>query len=228
MDIPDRLIIDIETKKGAFGFWVNDKKVDLVSGGKEIIHVSKNEQNLRIYKLLAEQCDLIFCTNQEPDDFPFYPIPSFWIFAVDSKGNCFGTIGGWGNIADDEVPVGYVSYTGMYGKVANSLKDFLSLAVFYPGWRDIIRNEQTGISYNIDHIKIQKIESDPIYLEQQREIQELLKITKNSKSLELLISNIKSKNELMIYPTKEEAQKSNRFLDTENLAEELVRLSSMS
>ena len=43
MDIPDRLIIDIETKKGAFGFWVNNRKVDLVSGGKEIIHVSKNE-----------------------------------------------------------------------------------------------------------------------------------------------------------------------------------------
>ena len=143
MNIPKRLIIDIERNKGAFGFFCHtsesDEKFDIVFAGKEIIPVPINERTNKIYKLLEEHCDVISCTTQVLDDFPFYPVPRFSIFAVDSKDNCFGTISGFGNIVDDDYPVGYVSRKGMHGKIANSLKEFLELVTFYPYWRDIIR-----------------------------------------------------------------------------------------
>ncbi|MDR3586982.1 MAG: hypothetical protein P4L59_16970 [Desulfosporosinus sp.] len=204
--IPQRLIIDIEDTKRAFGFWIHhgDEKFDIVSAGKEIMSVPPNEQDYKVYKLLKEHCDVIFCTSQELGDLPFYPIPRFSIFAVDSKDNCFGTIGGSSNIVDDDYPVGYVSRKGMYGKIANSVREFLELVTFYPYWWDIVRYEQMGVSYDID----------PQCFARQREIEETFKLSHNPKSIELLISNLKSPPEFMVYASKEEARKTNAFLDT--------------
>lgn len=209
MNIPKRLI-DIEQNKGAFGFFVTSEKVDIVYAGKEIIQVPKNERSHKIYKLLEEYCDVIFCTTQVLDDFPFYPVPRFSIFAVDSKDNCFGTIGGPGDIEDDDYPVGYVSRNGMNGKIANSLKEFLELVTFYPYWRKFIMSEQMAVSNNIDAMKI---EDNSQCLTRQREIQEILNLSNNPKSIDLLISNIKSPHDFMVYASKDEARKENTFLD---------------
>lgn len=215
MNIPKRLIIDIERYQGLIGYASDSgEKFDIVSAGKEIIPVPENERAHKIYKLLLEHCDVIFCTTQVLDDFPFYPVPQFSIFAVDSKDNYFGTIGGFGNIVDDDYPVGYVNRMGMYGKIANSLKEFLELVTFYPYWWDIIRCEQMGVSYDINAMKIGKIENNSQYFARQREIEETLKLSNNPKSMELLISNIKSTHEFMVYASKDEARKTNTFLDT--------------
>jgi len=51
------------------------------------------------------------------------------------------------------------------------------------------------------------------FFEYQCEISEELKLVKNSKSIELLITNLKSSPDFMVYHSKDEAKKENVFLD---------------
>lgn len=213
MDRPQKLLIDIEGQNEAIAYYV-ESETGVVLAGKNIVPVPENERTLKIYKLLEENCDVIFCTTQRLDDFRFYPVPNFSIFAVDNEGNCFGTIGGIGNIADDDYPVGYVNQREKYGKISSSLKEFLELITFYPYWRDIIRYEQMEVSYDINAMKMKKIEKNLQYFAHQREIAETLKLSKNPKSIELLISNIKGTPEFVVYDSKSEAQMRNKFWDT--------------
>ena len=210
-----KLLIDIEGQNGVPGYYI-ESELEVALSGKNIVPVPENERNLNIYKLMEKNCDVIFCTTQKLDDFQFYPVPSFWIFAVDSKGNCFGTIGGMGSIADDEHPVGYVNQDGMYGKISNNLKDFLELITFYPYWRDIIKYEQMEVFYDIKDME-KRIEKSSHYFESQREIAEILKLTKNPKSIELLISNISNTSEFEVYDSKNEAQMTNTFWDLQSI-----------
>lgn len=216
MKIPKRLIIDIESNRvmGIQFVSRNGEKCDFVFAGKGVISVSKQEQAHVIYKLLQEHCDVVFCTTQVLEDFKFYPIAIFSIFAVDSKGNCFGTIGGSGSLAQDDYPVGYVCRNGMFGKIANSLKEFLELVTFYPYWWDILKYEQMRMSYDINAMELEKIQNNLQCSERQREIQEILKLSYNPKSIELLTSCIKSPPEFKVYASREEAQKANTFFDT--------------
>jgi len=157
---------------------------------------------------------MIFCTTQKLEDFHFYPVPSFWIFAIDHEGNCFGTIGGMGHTEDNNCPVGYVNVDGTYGKVANNLKEFLELITFYPYWRNIIEYEKAEKSCDINDISMGKFKNDLQYLENQSEIAEILKLSKNPMSIELLISNIKGESKFIVYDSKEEAGMKNKLFNT--------------
>ncbi|SDL05523.1 hypothetical protein [Natronincola ferrireducens] len=212
MDTSEKLLIDIEGKNQPAVYYFKPE-VKVVFAGKNIVPLPENEKNLKIYKLLEDNCDLIFCTTQNLDDFQFYPVPCFWIFAVDSEGNCFGTIGDMGGMQDENCPVGYVNHEGMYGKIADNLKEFLELITFYPYWRDIIRYEQVDASYDINAIGLKKVENECQYLKNQGEIAEILKLSKNPSSIDLLISNIKSISDFVVYESKAEAQTQNTFLD---------------
>jgi len=206
-----KLLLDIEGQDGVVGYGI-DSEIELITAGKNIVPIPENEQTLNIYKLLKENCDLIFCTSQKLTDSQFYPVPSFWIFAVDNDDNCYGTIGGIGDLENKDYPVGYVNRNGMYGRISNNLKDFLELITFYPYWRDIIRYEQQKISYDIREMEMK--ETNLQYLAKQREIAETLKLSKNANSIELLISNIKREPEFIAYASREEAQAENTFWDT--------------
>ncbi|WP_222927569.1 hypothetical protein [Biomaibacter acetigenes] len=190
MNISHKILIDVEKEDKTIGYFFRSedgKKIEAVLAGKQIAPVPKRERSLKIYKLLKENCDLIFCTTQTLNDFPFYPVPIFSIFAFDNQGNCFGTIGGIGDMAGDDYSVGYVNSDGMYGKVLNSLKEFLELVTFYPYWRDIIKYEQMGIPYDINAMERKQTENSSEYFACQREIAEILNISKNPKSIELLL-----------------------------------------
>ncbi|QUH26152.1 hypothetical protein [Serpentinicella alkaliphila] len=209
-------LLDIEGQNGVPGYSVqlfsNELEIEIVLAGKNIILIPEDERNLNIYKLFENNCDLFFCTTQKLDDFKFYPVPSFWIFAVDSIGNCFGTIGGAGSITDHEYPVGYVSKKGTHGKISNSLKEFLELVTFYPYWRDIIKYEQMEISYDLRGME-KRMEKNAHYLDSQQEIARILKLTRNPKSVELLKTNISYTSEFEVYCSKKEAQKLYKFCD---------------
>lgn len=222
MDITKKLIIDVEGKNNARAYFYaseDGEKSEIVLAGKRVIPVPENERACKIYKLLEKNCDVIFCTTQILDDFLFYPVPEFTIFAVDGKGNCFGTIGGIGDIVDDNYPVGYVNRKGMCAKITDSFKEFLELVTYYPYWQEVIRCEQMGESYDLKAMEIGERENDLQYLARQSEIEEILKISKNPKSIELLISNIQGNKEFMVYSSKEEALKANTFLDIHRLIE---------
>jgi hypothetical protein len=209
-----KLLIDVEEKNKARGYGFiseNGERIEAISAGKIVIPVPENERDLKIYKLFAENCDLVFCTVQTPDEFQFYPVPELSIFAVDHKGNCFGTIGGTGAVAGDDYPVGYVNRDGTYGEISDNLKEFLQLVTYYPYWREIIRYEQTEAPYDISAMEMKQTENNSQYFKHQREIAETLKLSKNPKSIELLLTNIKSTPGFVIYGSKAEAQMTNVF-----------------
>lgn len=216
MEHSKQLIFDREGENDAIGYIVTSEsgeQLKVMAAGKEMMPVPEREQTHRIYRLLEENCDVIFCTTQNLEDFPFYPVPQFCIFAVDSKGNCFGTIGGCGNIAQDAFPVGYVDANGLYGKLAGNLKEFLELVTFYPYWQEIMRCEQLGIAYDIGAMKIGKAERTARYLAQQQEIAEIVGLSENPKSVALLQANMKSTHGFTVFASREEAAKTYTFVD---------------
>lgn len=216
MDILQKLLIDGEKENKAIAIGIiskDDKKTEVVLAGKNIVIVPQNERDHKIYNLLEENCDVIFCTTQTLEDFSFYPVPQFSIFAVDNQGNCFGTIGGIGDIVDDDYPVGYVNNEGTYAQISDSIKEFLKLVIFYPYWRSIIKYEQMNVPYDINAMEVKETENNSQNFTRQSEIAEMLKLSKNHKSIELLISNIKSISKFMVYDSKNEAKKTNIFWD---------------
>jgi hypothetical protein len=198
------------------GYYVrseDSKEFEVVISGKMFVPVSKSEYKNKIYKLLEENCDLFFCTVEKIDDFPFYPVPMLAIFAFDSKGKYFGTIGGIGDIVSDDYPVGYINQEGMRGKISGSLKEFLELVTFYPYWRDIIKYEKSGVAYDIDDIKMKEAKDNSQYFAYQNEISETLNLLKNLKSIELLISNIRSTPGFVVYSSINDDKVTNAFLE---------------
>lgn len=219
MYIPEKLLVDVEKTNGATAYFVtseDDKKIEVIKSGKMIVSIPENEHKNKIYKLLEENCDLFFCTTDKIDDFTFYPVPLLAIFAVDSKGYCFGTIGGMSDIVSNDFPVGFINKEGKHGKIAGSFKEFLELVTFYPYWRDILEYEQMKLSYSISDIEMNQRKKHSQYFEYQREISEELKLVKNLKSIELLITNLKNSLDFMVYRSKDEAKKENVFLEDIN------------
>lgn len=216
MNSTPKFLIDVEGKNGIPGYYIKSE-LEVITAGKNMMPVPENERDHRIYELLEENCAVIFCTTQKLEDFQFYPVPSFWIFAIDHEGNCFGTVGGMGHIEDNDYPVGYVNTDGTYGKIANNLKEFMELITFYPSWRDIIEYEKMGMPFDINDIRMKKSENDLQYLQYQSEIAEILRLVKNPRSIELLIENMKDESEFIVYHSKEEAGMKNKFIDTNSL-----------
>lgn len=141
-------------------------------------------------------------------------MPRVAIFAVDSNGTHFGAIGGMGVLgSDDDYPVGCINKEGEHGKIAGSFKEFMELVAFYPYWRDIIKYEQMGVAYDVDDMETKRREDIPQYCAYQREIAETLKLSKNLRSIELLISNIRSSPGFVIYSSMNEAKKTNIFIE---------------
>lgn len=219
MNIPDRLLIDVEKTNNVAGYPIiskDGKEIQYVISGKLIVSVSENEHKNKIYNLLEENCDLLFCTTEKIDDFPFYPVPMLAIFAVDSKGTHFGTIGDMGGLGSDNYPVGYINQEGVYGKISSSFKEFLELVNYFPYWRDIVEFEETGVAYNIADIEMKKRANNSQFYANQREIAETLELFKNPKSIELFIANIKSPPKLVVYSSINDAKNENTFV--ENIA----------
>lgn len=187
-----------------FGFQVFFTTVD---GGKlhmyrdlnEISTIPTGEQEYRIYKLLEENCDLRFCMNEKKEDFKFITLEHFVIFALDSHGNCFGTIGDFGNIEDRMHPVGYVTKDGKCGKVASYLKEFLELVNYYPYWREIIEYTSNEKDYSIEVLENKYDMHTKEYCENQLEISKTINLKKNEKSIELLLSNLTDGDQFIVF-----------------------------
>jgi len=177
----------------------DDGKPRLFHELNEVVAIPRNERKDPIYNFFEINCDLKFCTDKKSDDFNFITLEHFVIFATDSKGNCFGTIGGFGHINDREYPVGYVTHDGKCGKIASYLKEFLELVNYYPYWQDIIEYTQKGMSYSIDNLEEKYDMNTKIYLENQQNISSVLDLKKNEKSIELLLSNLNDDDKFIVF-----------------------------
>lgn len=216
MYIIKKLLIDVEKTNNLSAYYIRSedgKEIEMIASGKMIISITESEHKNKIYKLLEDNCDLIFCTTDKLNNFKFYPVPMMAIFAADSKGTYFGTIGGIGGLGSDDCPVGYINKEGKHGKIAGSFEEFLELVTFYPYWRDIVEYEQMQLSYSICDIEMRQKTKHSQFFEYQCEISEELKLIKNPKSIELLITNLKSSPDFMVYVSKDEAKNENVFLE---------------
>lgn len=124
-----RILIDCETTKGAVAvFGTEDGEViECVPSGVEVIN-SRDENP--VYDILEQDFNVIFCKDCKREDFHFYTVPRFSIFATDSFGNAIGTLYGMGDISDDDYPVAMVTMENNGYILGNSLKDFLGRLVF--------------------------------------------------------------------------------------------------
>jgi len=181
-------------------FFINDNSdIQIFREFNEVALIPNNERDLEIVDLLEENCDLSFCRDQSYEDFSFIALEHFCIFAVDSQGNVYGTIGNCGHINDREYPVGLVTKDGKCGKIAAFLKEFLELVNYYPYWKEIIEYERQGIYYSTDQLEKKYNMHTKVYLEKQRRIEKELNLDKNSKSLDLLLSSLDDDDQFVVF-----------------------------
>lgn len=180
-------------------FTTDDGKPRRYIEENEVATVPNHEAGNRIYKLLEDNCDLKFCVDETSEDFKFITLEYFVIFAIDSHGNCYGTIGGCGDINDKEYPVGYVTYDGRCGKIASCFKEFLELVNYYPYWREVIERERANTYYSPEEFENKYKMREKTYTKNQLEISKTLNLKENDKSLELMMSHLTSEDEFIVF-----------------------------
>jgi hypothetical protein len=209
-------LVNVENREnGVPGFYASHEgeAIELIPSGKIVMAVPRNEQDHKIYKLLASYCDLYFFMTDQLENFHYYPVPMMALFAVDSAGNHYGTIGGMGDIIDDQYPVGFISKDGQCVKIAESFKAFLELAVYYPDWREILDVVNKQKVYTVESLISMQLNQTKEQIEIKDEITNTLNLTKRPKLIEALFENIKSAPMVVTYLSKEDAEKENVFIE---------------
>lgn len=208
--VNQRKLLDCDGRRQIPGIHAND--IDIIPSGKAFNYISEDEENHAIYRLIKENCNISFLTEQKTKGLNFYPIPIVWFFAYDSCGNYFGTLNGIGDIEDDEFPVVFINNTNSaHGKIAENMKEFFSLANYYPFWRKVIEYEQQDIPYDLKEMEKEKWKEKQ-YIERQNEIEETLNLSKDPDAIRLLIERTHGNSGFVIYESKEKAEKGNEFI----------------
>lgn len=125
----EKYIIDWEegaAEKCAVIIKEDGKLINAVPSGVIVINTPDDNP---IYSALELDFNIKFCRDMKREELPFYTVPMLAVFASDSYGNVFGTLGGLGDLADDDYPVAMVTKDNRIFTVADCLRDFLSLAV---------------------------------------------------------------------------------------------------
>ena len=167
-----------------------------------LAEIPNSKQEKLVYSLLEQYCDFIMCKNKEV--YLFYTKEQLNIFAKDKGGGVYGFIGGIGDIEDENVPIAYVSSEGQSGKIANNLKELLSLIIFYPFWMDLLHLLQ---HYNGDIQKIielcikERVEDMPNFYEIQQTIADNLGIKRQDCSIESLFNCLSEDPKFIVYST---------------------------
>lgn len=163
----------------------------------------KSKQEKLIYSLLEQYCDFIFCQNEE--NYSFYSKEVFYIFAKDKIGGLYGFIGGTGDIEEDNYPIAYVSLEGQSGKIANSLKDLLSLIIFYPFWTDLLKHSNEDVQKVIEMQVKEILEDMPDYYKAQQTILDSLDIKKHDYSIDRLFNCLSEEPKFIVYSTDDDS-----------------------
>ena len=180
---------------GKGGICAVEEKYNVFIQENIVVPIAKNEREHKIYKLLREHCNLIFCTEEKNEDFEFVCLDHFFVYAIDEFGNCYGSIGNMTDINNDSIPIGMVTSDGRCAKVASSIREFLSLVTFYPYWLDIIELERSKQKYSISELENKY--KNQIILEQQNEIADILNLEKMKHAIDNLKKHLNE--EFIVY-----------------------------
>lgn len=187
-----------ELKSGFGGVCLSIDGLTLSENGIIFDPSDENYELEKIHPLLEELCGISFCYTKKRSDFQFDCSEVFVVFALDKNRNYFGSIGDYCNIENHNIPIGYVCQEGLFGRIANHLKEFLELIVFYPYWYDFIRLQGVRNKQALDELEREWIRKIPNFYEKQNELSTALKLYKNDKSLEILFDNLSMESEFQV------------------------------
>lgn len=190
-------LLDLERSAGAAGFLdPGSREGRVLFAGKQILPIAPPRSQLAA--LLASVCGLYSCDDRGPEDFPFYPVPSWWLFGEDEYGTVYGLVGECSQAS----PVGYLTTDGRSGLLAQDLLEFLAGALACPGWQAAVRAEKPfpAVSGTLSP--------------QQRQLCSLLGVSVQPDLVYRLERCRKQKPCFKIYPSREAAEKEWRFVNS--------------
>ena len=109
------------------------REIEVVPAGTTLCSMSARAKNAE-YQKYADIYDLRFIFDDDIPQISFYTVPHVDIFARDSLGGLFGTIGQTTGIAV-VAPICYISDSNECFLIANSLREFLQMLESGHDWR---------------------------------------------------------------------------------------------
>jgi len=126
-----KIYLDRLEIRGGIGIYAAD--AELIPAGTTLYSMSVKHKNAE-YKKYADTYDLKFIFDDDIPKIGFYTVPHVDIFAQDSLGGLFGTIGQITDIESD-CPICYIDKNKNCFFVADSLKAFLDLLASEEDWK---------------------------------------------------------------------------------------------
>lgn len=108
-------------------------EIKAVPAGTTLCPMSARDKNVE-YQRYADMYDLRFIFDDDIPQISFYTVPQVDIFAKDSVGGLFGTVGQTTDI-HDVAPICYINSSRECFLVANSLKTFLQILASGCDWK---------------------------------------------------------------------------------------------
>ena len=199
-----RVLVDIEkSTDGCVGVFSRNERV--VYAGKSVTALTDRESHQTVYRILAATFGVSFCQAQTAKDFPFYPVPMIEIFATDGRGGCFASVGGPCSLYEEEdFPIVYIASDQKSTLMAQGLRDFLSLCVFFPYWKAFL----AGSPQSLDQLEQDYLAAHPSLRSHQKIIADLFGLERRES---LLYSLGAAAAPVTLYSSRREAEKENRF-----------------
>jgi hypothetical protein len=121
------------------------KDVEAVPAGTTIYSMRARDRNAT-YQEYADAYDLRFIFDDDLPEVNFYAVPQVDIFAKDSVGGLFGTVGQTTDI-NDAAPICYINNSKECFSVADSLKAFLQMLASGCDWKATMRPDHDIIFF---------------------------------------------------------------------------------
>lgn len=121
---------DLSGSAGCIGIFARDTEV--IPAGVTVYAMSSRDKNAE-YQRYADEYDIHFIFEDHVPAINFYTVPQADIFAVDSSGGLFATIGATTDL-DSDAPICYIT-NGVCSRIATNLRDLLQLLASGRSWK---------------------------------------------------------------------------------------------
>jgi len=104
--------------------WVVSPGIELVPVGTSICYMSANDDN-KVYQRYASEHDLRFIFEDNIPEIDFFAVPQLDVFARNSNGGFFATLGGETDIESMDAAICFISKERVCFTIAPNLKEFM-------------------------------------------------------------------------------------------------------
>ena len=118
-----KVFLDRTENKGPISVFIKDAEV--ISAGTTIYSMSVKSRNDE-YQRYADEYDMRFIFDDDIPEISFYAVPQIDIFARDSKGGFWGTLGSMSDF-EEKVPICYIDHERKCFRAADSGKEFFKM-----------------------------------------------------------------------------------------------------